>query len=667
VQTVPQIPVLYSALITLILLSAYTGMTVALIIPVLFVTFAVFRFCGFCNRTDPRKYYIRGLLAVLIPTFCLIFFPSYDVPILMWLFSPVPGTGYTAYLLFVFIFGGFFIPSAVYYFTSVVYRAPVLLLLLLISYVANYRRIADVPAGFAVLAAGLFFAVMALHGNAELKKTVWLAQSRYIVSFACAVCVAALLASMISVPAKEPPEGDFNTSSSAFPLMGNSRFSGNTGNSALSDRVLFLVEAEEPIYFIRQVFGRYNGERWEYPEDGSLNAGPYAWKDRAASRNLDRLLENAEEIRTAVVRPQNFPARYIIAPVRTFDVRDLPPDVREIRNKMDEIFITDWKTVDSDYTITYYSEGIHRSRELQDLVRPFAHRSQEALEYAEFVRDDPIERLQRLAEGITADSESPYEKAKALERYFSDNGYSYNLRFDPANNNIEHFLSEGKTGTCGHYATAMTLMARSIGLNARYVEGFVSTELNEEGQYVIREKNSHAFVQVYIPVYGWATFDPTVAADETPDGWLTEAVNQMLGGDATVIFAALSALVVTGLLVRGIYFFVLKERIFLRKVRKRRDGIVLLYRRLTGLARTKFGAENIPGTALARLIYDAYRVDAGVIVNCYERTVFNNETVSQQEKEEALAVYRLLRSTNSNVVSYRFANSGSRIASQTKG
>ena len=63
----------------------------------------------------------------------------------------------------------------------------------------------------------------------------------------------------------------------------------------------------------------------------------------------------------------------------------------------------------------------------------------------------------------------------------------------------------------------MALLCRSIGIPARYVTGYLVTEKNSEtGRYIVREKDAHAFVEVYIAGYGWMTFDPTpeVEADE---------------------------------------------------------------------------------------------------------------------------------------------------------
>src|SRR5262249_4618376 len=67
-----------------------------------------------------------------------------------------------------------------------------------------------------------------------------------------------------------------------------------------------------------------------------------------------------------------------------------------------------------------------------------------------------------------------------------------------------------KAGYCEHYATAMVILLRTVGIPARLVTGFLATEWNEfGGYYTVRQQDAHAWVEVYFPRSGWVTMDPT--------------------------------------------------------------------------------------------------------------------------------------------------------------
>lgn len=127
------------------------------------------------------------------------------------------------------------------------------------------------------------------------------------------------------------------------------------------------------------------------------------------------------------------------------------------------------------------------------------------------------ERVGALAQEITRSKTSAYEKAQAIESYLSRN-YRYSLDIAPGvqTRPLEEFLFERKTGYCEHYATAMVVLLRNVGVPARLVTGFLATEWNEYGNYyLVRQRDAHAWVEVHLPNSGWVTMDPTPAVSET--------------------------------------------------------------------------------------------------------------------------------------------------------
>jgi hypothetical protein len=126
------------------------------------------------------------------------------------------------------------------------------------------------------------------------------------------------------------------------------------------------------------------------------------------------------------------------------------------------------------------------------------------------------DRVAELATQITDGLANPYEKADALADFLhSSPQFAYHTNPGPPNRDqdlVDFFLFDqenGRIGYCQYYASAMTLMARSVGLPARVAVGFSPGERQEDGTYLVRERNAHAWTEVYFPGYGWQIFEPT--------------------------------------------------------------------------------------------------------------------------------------------------------------
>jgi len=119
-------------------------------------------------------------------------------------------------------------------------------------------------------------------------------------------------------------------------------------------------------------------------------------------------------------------------------------------------------------------------------------------------------RISELAEEITADASTRYDKAMAVrEHLLSEYLYSTEGGHDPRDP-LADFLFGVQAGHCEYFSTAMAVMLRSIDIPARSANGFLGGEYNEFGDYyLIRESDAHSWVEVFFPDYGWIPFDPT--------------------------------------------------------------------------------------------------------------------------------------------------------------
>ena len=128
----------------------------------------------------------------------------------------------------------------------------------------------------------------------------------------------------------------------------------------------------------------------------------------------------------------------------------------------------------------------------------------------------PNARVFALARQIVSEARAnnPYDRAKAIERWLRDNiAYNETISAPPPNvDTVEWVLFDAREGYCTYYATSMILMLRHLGIPARLAAGFSQGEYDaESGQYVVREREAHTWVEVYFPGYGWIEFEPTSA------------------------------------------------------------------------------------------------------------------------------------------------------------
>ena len=120
-------------------------------------------------------------------------------------------------------------------------------------------------------------------------------------------------------------------------------------------------------------------------------------------------------------------------------------------------------------------------------------------------------RVSELAQQIAAGAVTDFDKASAIESYLRTHyGYSLQMATTPPPDPLVYFLFERKQGHCEYFASAMAVMLRTLGIPARIVNGFHGGEYNDlTGNYIVRGRDAHSWVEAYIPGYAWVSFDPT--------------------------------------------------------------------------------------------------------------------------------------------------------------
>lgn len=344
-----------------------------------------------------------------------------------------------------------------------------------------------------------------------------------------------------------------------------------------SNKYLYMLYGENLPYFKRQTFDLYDFENLHWYSDDNYSEPYYLndeWAEEHRKLSLQKLKESisaaekyspgfvaeyglselsdyegfTEELKVVNVIPENFGAVYYIAPARA--VKVIPSSDSNViyvtrsgvfRNKLMP------HAPQLTYQVVYYDEfysryfwlelgGANFSDEkcdemltklcgilsenndpLYENAAAFLDVHREAMDYRTPEYEENCAQIspeiKSLAEQITAGLTYDWQKAEALQSYFTENGYVYDLNYIPPDPTVEYFLFESKRGSCTHYATAYVLMARSLGLTVRYTEGYSPDITGRENVFAVKDSSSHAYPEVYIQNMGWIVFEPTVASD----------------------------------------------------------------------------------------------------------------------------------------------------------
>ncbi|OLZ39485.1 transglutaminase [Natrinema saccharevitans] len=267
--------------------------------------------------------------------------------------------------------------------------------------------------------------------------------------------------------------------------------SGISGQVDLSPEVRFTVESDEPSYWRTGVYDRFTGDEW-------VRTG----QDRRYDGQLARPPGGGDTVTQTVTAETELG----IMPVAAQPV-DLGGEVTRrttVSRHGQPRPETPLQPGDS-YTVE--SAIVDPS--------PAALRSA-GTDYPDRISDaylqtpeDTSSAFDDRVDVITADADTPYDKAVAIEDYLeSTKEYSLEVS-QPSGNVAEKYLLEMEAGYCVYFATTMTQMLREEGVPARYVTGYTTGQRVDDDTYVVRGLDAHSWVEAYFPDHGWVRFDPT--------------------------------------------------------------------------------------------------------------------------------------------------------------
>ncbi len=122
--------------------------------------------------------------------------------------------------------------------------------------------------------------------------------------------------------------------------------------------------------------------------------------------------------------------------------------------------------------------------------------------------------LRALANRIitTAGASTAYQKAVALEKWFTSGQFTYNVHATEPDTpaGLVSFLTRHRQGYCQQFAFGMAALARIIGIPSRVAVGYTAGTRQPDGRtWKITTADAHAWPELYFQGAGWLRFEPT--------------------------------------------------------------------------------------------------------------------------------------------------------------
>ncbi len=295
------------------------------------------------------------------------------------------------------------------------------------------------------------------------------------------------------------------------------------GGAALSDRVLFRVQAPTGLSWRARTYDQYTGRGWV---DGSgrmpLNreSQPGGWWEAVllppgALSPTERAQRRSVTQRFTLVASTQ--SRTLVAAADPALVRfdDDPGPLQLSSTGVVRLVSLPYLPAGMSYEVVSYvlTTPPRRLRRVKDpdpdelALKPYL-----SVPTSVSVLRPEVERL---VQGL----ENNYDRARAIERWLGTH-CTYNLNVPPVPTDqdvVVHFLHTAREGYCDLFASAMVVMCRLAGIPARLAAGFAPSEERDPntGELLIRERDAHAWVEVFFPGCGWVEFDPTPPAEAT--------------------------------------------------------------------------------------------------------------------------------------------------------
>jgi len=366
---------------------------------------------------------------------------------------------------------------------SLIKVSPVFLLILSLFYYNNIYFL-FYTIGFLYI---YIISVISTNANIDLKKSFKYATSLFITALPLVVIL------FIVFPRIAYKRGDFGFKDKTIKIMGfGDKFKLNgSGNELLeSNRIAMEVNFKDKIpdeknlYFRGAVFYDYDGDlEWK------------KLKKEFGFKDIDFKFAKKDDLISYTVTIYPHWRKIIFS----LDLPTKPHDKSKITSSFivqNHKIIKEVKRYDLTSSLTYQTKRLDENIKKSALITP----------------DNLNPKTKALAQKIIKISKNDEEKLNNIKNFMLSQNLIYTLKPSviSSENKIDEILFQNKNGYCMHFSTIFTILARETGLPTRIVTGYkADLKENIKNYFLVREKNAHAWCEVWLKNKGWIRIDPT--------------------------------------------------------------------------------------------------------------------------------------------------------------
>jgi len=287
---------------------------------------------------------------------------------------------------------------------------------------------------------------------------------------------------------------------------------GSIAKLALDDSIAMRVQFEgnpprqNDLYFRGPVLSTLEGRQWQ----------PLRSQFPASMQESANLQVQGDPVRYQItLEPNNRPWIFVL------DAALAKPEARgmDLRMSPELQWVADRPVSDllrySAQSHTAFSHGPGtRTAALQDFLDLPPGLNPRTMQWAAELRQNPQYGAQ------------PARLVDAAMEHLRTGGYSYTLQPGVYGaNTADEFWFDRRTGFCEHIASAFVILMRSLDIPARVVTGYQGGEFNTvDGFWIVRQRDAHAWTEVWLAGRGWMRVDPTSAVSPGRIGSLQRLV-----------------------------------------------------------------------------------------------------------------------------------------------